>query len=116
MDVFSAGEGGYYCIKIPVLLSTQNSTLIALGEARRPDCSVYALEIMTVFSLTTGVCLQDYTWTDLVIKRSTDGGATWSNLTVLYSNSSTTDFNVVGNAAIVQDRDTGELCRHQLSE
>eukprot|EP00042_Codosiga_hollandica_P042198 m.384266 g.384266 ORF g.384266 m.384266 type:complete len:242 (-) comp56269_c0_seq7:873-1598(-) len=90
VDVFTAGENGYFCIKIPVLLTTQNGTLIAMGEARKPDCS-------------------DYTWTDLVIKRSTDGGATWSPLEIFYSNSTEGDSNVIGNAAIVQDRQTGTI-------
>ncbi len=55
---------------------------------------------------------QDYTWTDLVYKRSTDGGVTWSNMTILYSNSTSDEYNVVGNAAVVQDRSTGRLDHH----
>ena len=81
--VFSQGENGYCCIKIPDLILTYNGTLIAFGEARMYDCS-------------------DWTWTDLVYKRSIDGGKTWSNLTVLHSNSTKNITNTIGNAAPIQ--------------
>lgn len=44
----------------------------------------------------------DYAWTDLVYKRSTDDGETWSSIKVLRSNSSSSELNVIGNAAPVQ--------------
>ena len=47
--------------------------------------------------------------TDLVIKRSADGGSTWSTLALFYSNSTADEVNVVGNAAPVQDRRTGRI-------
>ena len=34
VTVFSLGEAGYFCIKIPYLLYTQAGTLIAFAEAR----------------------------------------------------------------------------------
>jgi sialidase-1 len=58
VDVFTAGESGYYCIKIPALLVTNRGTLLAFGEGRYHNCS-------------------DYTKTDLVFKRSTSMGANW---------------------------------------
>lgn len=82
VDVFSKGEGGYSCIKIPYILATPRGALIAWGEARLANCS-------------------DYTGTDLVTKRSEDGGLTWTPLAIFYSNSSETEFNVIGNAAPV---------------
>lgn len=51
----------------------------------------------------------DVAWTDLVMRRSTDGGTTWSALEVLLSNSSSEDTNVVGNAAPVVDRSNGRI-------
>lgn len=100
VDVFTAGEAGYYCIKIPsILQSSISGDLLAFGEARMKDCS-------------------DYTWTDIVMKRSSDGGATWSNLTVVYSNSTEDSFVVIGNAAAVQERSSGNIimpfCRNNL--
>lgn len=86
--VFSRGEGGYYCIKIPSLITTAKGTLIAFGEGRMFSCS-------------------DFTWTDLIYKRSTDGGKTWGPLTLLYTNSSKGgQHTVIGNAAPVVLRDS----------
>ena len=99
VDVFNMGESGYFCIKIPDLLVTGNGTLIAFGEGRVGSCS-------------------DFTWTDLVYKRSFDGGNTWSALSILYSNSTQNVTNVIGNAAPIQERTTGRIlvpfCRNNL--
>jgi sialidase-1 len=92
--VFEKGEGGYYCHKIPYLLLTAKNTLIAFAEGRGKD------------GRTT---CDDWSGTDLVFKRSVDGGATWSALQVFHTNSSSTEYNVVGNAAPVQDRSTGRI-------
>lgn len=43
------------------------------------------------------------------MKRSEDGGNTWSNLTVFYSNSSDISTNVIGNIAPVQDLITNRI-------
>lgn len=51
--------------QIPYILTTFNGTLLAFAEARKPTCS-------------------DYTWTDLVMKRSLDGGHSWSPLQLVY--------------------------------
>eukprot|EP01084_Bolivina_argentea_P106604 190718_1 len=83
INVFNAGENGYFCIKIPDLLLTFNNTLIAFGEGRRNSCS-------------------DYAWTDLIYKRSDDYGKTWSPLKILATNSTINDINVIGNAAPIQ--------------
>jgi hypothetical protein len=90
--VFATGEGppsvpkAYACIKIPVLLATQKGTLLALAEARVGSCS-------------------DGAQTDLIVKRSTDHGASWSFATILRSSPGDT----IGNAALVQLRGTGRI-------
>ena len=61
---FTSGDDGYACMKIPVLLRTENGTLLAFAEARNPDCG-------------------DFSRTDLVLKRSSDGGLSWGPLQVL---------------------------------
>lgn len=43
------------------------------------------------------------------MKRSTDNGTTWSDIQVVYSNSSGDEVNVIGNAAPVQDASTGRI-------
>lgn len=100
VTVFRRGEGGYYCIKIPSLVSTANGTLIAFGEGRMFSCS-------------------DFTWTDLIYKRSVDGGKTWGPLQILYSNSSRDGVHtVIGNAAPVvlgtSQRILVPFCRNNL--
>ena len=55
VDVFSKGESGYFCIKIPYLTSMPGGRLLALAEGREKSCS-------------------DYTRTDLVMKTSADDG------------------------------------------
>lgn len=85
VDVFTKGENGYYCIKIPSLLSIGN-TLIAFGEGRLGSCS-------------------DFTETHIVYKRSFNGGLNWTTLTVLYSENNT----VIGNASPVFDTVTQEI-------
>lgn len=81
--VFRRGEGGYSCIKIPSILTTSRGTLLAFGEARVHSCS-------------------DYAQTDLVYKRSTDAGRTWSRMRVLVKANNSSNFTRVGNIAPVQ--------------
>jgi hypothetical protein len=54
----------------------------------------------------------------LVFKRSFDGGETWTPLQILYTNSTHDDWVVIGNSAVVQDRNTGKIlvpfCRNNL--
>lgn len=92
--VFSKGEGGYYCHKIPYLLVTSSNTVIAFAEGRGKDGRTSC---------------DDFSGTDLVYKRSSDGGKTWTSLQLFYSNSTTDDTNVIGNAAPVVDASTGRI-------
>ena len=88
--VYSSGEQGYSCIKIPVLLHLKSGRLLAFAEARMITCS-------------------DFAWTDLVMKSSNDNGVTWSELQVVRSESNATSVaTVIGNAAPVQLA-TGEI-------
>lgn len=56
-EVFSKGEAGYHCIKIPYLIQAESGTILALAEGRMGSCS-------------------DFAWTHLVYKKSYDGGKT----------------------------------------
>lgn len=67
--VFTAGEMGYYCFRIPSLLFTSQGTLLAFAEGRGQH---------------TKSC-NDHGDVHIVLKRSTDYGHTWSNLTVIYT-------------------------------
>lgn len=85
-DLFISGEGGYAFYRIPVLLATQEGTLLAFAEGRRDGGG-------------------DAGRIDTVLRRSTDGGATWGPLQVVWSDGE----NTCGNPAPVQDRETGRI-------
>jgi sialidase-1 len=59
--VFKAGEDGYQCYRIPAIIEAKKGLLIAFAEGRRRSCS-------------------DFGDVDIVYKRSTDDGKTWSKM------------------------------------
>lgn len=59
IDLFRAGEGGYFMYRIPGVVVTGRGTILAYCEAR------------------TGQ--GDWTRQDVLLRRSTDGGRTWSD-------------------------------------
>ena len=67
-DVFVSGQDGYHMYRIPALETAPDGSLIAFAEARKHNAG------------DPGEGKQDI---DLVYKRSTDNGATWSPLVVL---------------------------------
>ena len=72
IEVFKAGELGYNCFRTPSLLFTSKGTLLAFAEGR---------------GLHSDVCADLYRDVDIVLKRSSDYGHTWSNLSVVYTES-----------------------------
>jgi len=84
--VFAAGDDGYHTFRIPALLETRRRTLLAFCEGRRHSAS-------------------DSGDIDLVMKRSQDGGRTWSALQVVADLGADT----IGNPCPVQDRATGRI-------
>jgi sialidase-1 len=85
-DVYVSGEAGYHTFRIPSVIATQNGTLLAFAEGRRVGAS-------------------DAGDIDLVVKRSRDGGRSWSPLQVVGDNGA----NTFGNPCPVLDRKTGAL-------
>lgn len=63
-ELFRAGEGGYALYRIPGIVVTQRGTLLAYAEARQSARG-------------------DWGTTDIVLRRSTDQGATWSPMKVI---------------------------------
>lgn len=61
--VFAGGQDGYPAYRIPSIVATSKGTLLALAEGRAN--------------------LSDHAENDIVLKRSTDGGKTWSALQVV---------------------------------
>lgn len=85
-DVFTAGEAGIHTYRIPALLMTRKGTILAFAEARHNSKS-------------------DTGDIDLVVKRSTDGGKSWSESLTVWDDSG----NVCGNPCPVVDRRTGRI-------
>lgn len=84
--VFNAGSDGYHTFRIPALLETRKKTLLAFCEGRRGSRG-------------------DSGDIDIVLKRSEDGGKTWSPLQLL----SDMGPNTIGNPCPVQVRETGRI-------
>src|SRR5688572_1060899 len=75
-DLFVAGREGYHTYRIPVLVTATNGTLLAFCEGRRDNAS-------------------DTGRIDMLLKRSTDRGETWTPQQVVWSDGT----NVCGNPA-----------------
>lgn len=84
--LFTNGEGGYLCFRIPAVVCTPQGSLLAFAEGRKNNCG-------------------DAGDIDLVMKRSTDGGRTWSSLQLIWSDST----NTCGNPAPVVDAVSGHI-------
>lgn len=84
--LYKSGEEGYSCFRIPAMVTTIKGTVLAFAEARRNNCG-------------------DAGNIDLVVKRSHDGGKTWSDLQKVWDDSA----NTCGNPSPVVDRKTGNI-------
>ncbi|HTE28491.1 sialidase family protein [Flavitalea sp.] len=84
--LYKAGEDGYTCFRIPAIITTSKGTVLAFAEARRNNCG-------------------DAGDIDIVVKRSADNGKTWSNLSLVWSDST----NTCGNPAPVVDQKSGKI-------
>lgn len=84
--LFRAGEDGYESYRIPSLIKAKNGALIAFCEGRKEGAG-------------------DAGDIDLLMKRSTDNGKTWSPQLVVWDDGT----NTCGNPCPVLDEQTGEI-------
>ncbi len=84
--LFISGEDGYNTYRIPALIITNTGSVIAFCEGRRSGAG-------------------DAGDIDVVAKRSTDGGLTWSVLKTVFDD----DKNTCGNPCPVVDQTTGTI-------
>ena len=84
--IFRKKVGGYDCYRIPALLRVNEDVILAFAEGRKNGCS-------------------DTGDIDLVVKRSEDGGFTWSENIVVWDDAGNTS----GNPAPVLDKETGDI-------
>jgi sialidase-1 len=85
-EVFRSGTEGYHTFRIPSLVVTKKGTLLAFCEGRKKGRS-------------------DTGDIDLVLRRSSDGGRTWSPLAVVWDDAGHT----CGNPCAVVDQSTGTV-------
>lgn len=85
-DVFVSGTGGYHTYRIPSIIVTKRGTLLAFCEGRKSSRS-------------------DSGNIDMLLRRSTDGGTTWSPTAVVWDDGP----NTCGNPCAVVDQQTGTI-------
>ncbi|MBL9190265.1 MAG: exo-alpha-sialidase [Opitutaceae bacterium] len=86
LDVFVSGQDGYHTYRIPSIIRAQNGALLAFCEGRKAGGG-------------------DSGDIDLLVKRSTDDGRSWSAEKVLWDDGA----NTCGNPCPVLDETTGTL-------
>ncbi len=86
IDVFVAGEGGYHTYRIPSAIVTPKGALLAFAEGRRAGAG-------------------DAGDIDLVLRRSRDGGRSWTPMQVIGDNGP----NTFGNPCAVVDTRTNTI-------
>ncbi len=85
-NLFIGGQGGYHTYRIPALYETSGGTLLAFCEGRKNSAS-------------------DTGDIDTLLRRSLDGGVTWTPQVIVWSDGA----NTCGNPTVVQDKSTGRI-------
>lgn len=88
-SLWTSGQDGYHTYRIPSLIVTAKGSLLAFCEGRKTGSG-------------------DHGDLDLLVKRSTDGGRTWSPHTVVHEEGGTAKI-TIGNPCPVVDRTSGTL-------
>jgi sialidase-1 len=86
VDVYTSGQEGYHTYRIPAVIRAVNGTLLAFAEGRKSGGG-------------------DAGDIDLLLKRSTDNGRTWSQTKVVWDDGT----NTCGNPCPVVDASTGTI-------
>ena len=87
--LWTAGQDGYHTYRIPALLVTAKGSVLAFCEGRKTGSG-------------------DHGDVDLIMKRSTDGGRTWSPHRIVYEEGGTAKI-TIGNPCPVVDANTGTI-------
>jgi len=88
-DVFVSGEGGYHTYRIPAIVVTSDGTLLAFCEGRKTSSN-------------------DAGDIDLLLKRSSDGGVTWSETRVVHEEGGDAEI-TIGNPCPIVDTKTDTI-------
>jgi sialidase-1 len=84
-DVFTSGKEGYDSIRIPSVVVTKTGSVLAFAEGRQKA--------------------SDQAQNDIIMKRSADGGKTWSALKILHDDGA----HSLNNPTVVQEQQSGRL-------
>ena len=84
--VFVSGRNGYHTYRIPALIVTEKGTLLAFCEGRKESRS-------------------DSGDIDMLLKRSKDGGQSWSKQQLIWDDAN----NTCGNPCVVEDQQSGDI-------
>ena len=87
LSLFVSGTNGYKSYRIPAIITTTKGTLLAFCEGRKNNAA-------------------DAGYIDLLVKRSTDGGRSWSEQQVIWNDST----NTCGNPCPLIDQTPGTFC------
>lgn len=87
--VYKSGKDGYHTYRIPAVIVTTRGTLLAFCEGRKTGRG-------------------DHGDLDLMLKRSADGGRTWSQQRIVHEEGGAAKI-TIGNPCPVVDRDTGVI-------
>ena len=88
-DVFISGTGGYHTYRIPAIIVTPRGTLLAFCEGRKTSRS-------------------DHGDLDLLLRRSTNNGQTWTPTQIVYEEGGEAEI-TIGNPCPVVDQETGRI-------
>ena len=105
--VFESGKDNHIYFRIPAITETKEGTLLAFCEARNTIADFYTgheSQFPGITPYQPGDS-KDTGDIDLVLKRSTDGGATWGPMITIFDDGN----NVCGNPAPVVDMGTGRI-------
>lgn len=89
IDVYVSGRDGYHTYRIPAAIATPSGALLAFCEGRKTSS-------------------RDHGDIDLLVKRSEDGGRTWSRQQIVYEEGGTAEI-TIGNPCPVVDRERGTI-------
>jgi len=84
--LFTSGDGPYHTYRIPAIATTKNGTILAFCEGRKNSAS-------------------DTGDIDILLRRSIDGGQTFSPPQIIFDD----ELNTCGNPCVVVDRQTGNI-------
>jgi sialidase-1 len=101
---FESAKDNHIYYRIPALIETPRHAILAFCEARNTEADFYAGH-ESMFTVTPAGTSKDRGDIDLVVKRSEDGGATWSAMQTIVNDQQ----NTCGNPVPVVEPTTGRI-------